>query len=53
MKRVVMNTEQYKELCTAAPTITWQDVKRLDKFIPNPTPIARAVWAAFSQYRWL
>ena len=51
MKRVIMTEAHYKELISAAPKITWQDVKRLENFIPSPTPIARAVWAAFIQYR--
>ena len=51
MKRIIMTEEHYKELISAAPKITWKDVQLLDKFIPTPTPIAKAVWAAFSKYR--
>ena len=51
MKRVVMTVAHYKELCTNAPPITLQDVKRLETFIPSPTPIAKAVWAAYTQFR--
>ena len=51
MKQVVMTEAHYKYLCSGGPKITWQDVQILERFVPRPTPVARAVWEAFSRFR--
>ena len=48
MKFPVMTEKHYRYLLQAAPQITHADTVRLEKFIPNPTPIARAVFAAYN-----